>query len=230
MKQKDKMWRGPWVDEWAPMNSWVAELKTVEAKGDAAQAKAWLARVERAVKDLGRGSEKRKAAIEALVVASARGTALLPRSAERALLAACEDEKLCWSIGRCAVVPDVSAAKMAALVLAESHPDLIVSLGKCFQSVEQAFAGKLFAMAMDRPVLRFQGLLAYGSMLDEAGERTRAFLTYKEAFGVLSKNFEEDQEYARGMLVRLAEMYETGEGTETNALLAFSVAKVAASS
>jgi TPR repeat protein len=223
-----------WLEELAKVNRFLAKLKVAEAKGDAAHAASWEEQVMDVANDPKATDERRQAAGEALVVALAHGTPLIARDTKRALRMACMNYNgWCHGLGRRAVQADASAAVKAALALAETIPQDLVLLGEFFVGSDSVTAGKLFAMAMQRPELRFEALVSYGFLLDAEGagkhkaDHKRAFRAFREACDMFEKDNKQGKRTASEMLWRLAGMYEKGVGTAKNPQLALHVATLA---
>jgi TPR repeat protein len=223
-----------WLEELAKVNRFLAKLKVAEAKGDAAHAASWEDQVMEVASDPKAADERRQAAGEALVMALAHGTPLIARDTIRALMTALANhDGWCHGLGRRAVQADQKAAAKVAFELAETMPQDLVFLGEFFSGCDSVTAGKLFAMAMQRPELRFEALVAYGFHMDPEGsdkrkvDHKRAFRAFREACDMFEKDKAEKERTAPEMLRRLAEMYEKGQGTAKNPQLALLVATLA---
>jgi TPR repeat protein len=225
-----------WLAEAAKTNRFLQKLRLVEAKRDAAQAAAWMSEVEDVADDAEEEGTKEVTmmACEALVLALAHGTPLIPKNTKRALVEACvaRGGDPAVDVGRRVVGLDKAAATEAAFGLAKTHPHLLVALGSFFARADPLKAGKLLSMAMERPELRVEALVEYGSLLDERKppDHARAFRAYREACDIVEKDDGHELEWTGRLVLRMCEMYEKGEGTEKNLQEAFKFATIAGAS
>jgi hypothetical protein len=226
-----------WLAEAAKTNRFLEKLTVAESKGNAAYAASWVTEMEGiATGDDPKTKKRANAAAEAVVLTLAHGTPLIPKNMTRALTVACAakfNADAPHAFGRLAADVDEEAAVEAVLALKETRPDDAVLLATFITEVDPEAAGKLFGDAMQRPELRSDALVAYGFMLcDETPpDHKRAFCAFWEACDMYEKGGKEKPTAAaRSMLVRLAEMYEKGEGTEKDAKKTYYLATLAAAS